>query len=527
MRFRVAGLGLVGTLVPSCCGKYRQYCPASVLCSAPMLTKSLLLEQLRCPKALWLALHGREHRAPSNAFVKRLKSEGQALGALARGRYPGGVLIEAEAWDSEEALLKTTEAMEQEVPAIFEATFQSGGVLVKVDLLVRGKHGWSIVEVKATTKLKKTEHVPDVAAQWWVLKRTGVKLESAFLMHVRPGAEHATAAELFEVEDITHKVVSAQERMHEEVWHAKQVMARTEAPYVPMGVHCDKPRVCDFFNHCQKASPLPSPSVFELPRIGVKKWDYLQAGLAALSDVPVHDLNETQQHIREVILSGERFVDREALSRGTAQWGFPMLHLDFETCSWAIPPFEGLAPYTQVPVQYSLHVELDATSEPLHFEFLHDGQGDPRPQVGEALAEHLGPYLTEGASVMAYSMEVERNGLQCLAEATTAGAEILLEAAQRLVDPLPLLRSHVYDAAFRGSFSIKSVAPALLGEAFNYDLLVIHHGAEAMARYDELRTAELSPEERKGIQADLLEYCSQDTLAMLELVRWIRRESRP
>ncbi|MFT7679140.1 MAG: hypothetical protein ACI8QC_003140, partial [Planctomycetota bacterium] len=354
----------------------------------------------------------------------------------------------------------------------------------------------------------------------------GVNLESAYLMHLRPGAEHATAAELFEVEDITHKVVSAQERMNETVWDAKQVMARPETPYVPMGTHCDKPRACEFLDHCRRASPLPSPSVFELPRIGVKKWEYLQAGLAALSDVPTQDLNETQQHVREVILSGERFVDREALSRGTANWGFPMLHLDFETCSWAIPPFEGLAPFTQVPVQYSLHVELDATSEPKHFEFLHDGQGDPRPQVGAALAEHMAEYLTEGACVTAYSMAVEMNGLQCLAAATTTGAETLLEAAKRLVDPLPLLRKHVYDAAFLGSFSIKKVAPALLGEAFDYKQLVIRHGAEAMARYDELRNTELSPEERQGIQAELLEYCKMDTLAMLELVRWIRRESR-
>ncbi len=490
-----------------------------------MLTKSLLLDQMRCPKSLWLAIHGDQHRAPSNAFVRRLKAEGQAVGALARERYPEGVLIEVEPWDAEEAVRLTEEAMADGATAIFEATFQAKDVLVRVDLLVREGDGWSIVEVKAATKLRKGEHVPDVAVQWWTLAKAGVRLRSAALMHVRSDAEEVTADGLFVVHDITPKVLAAQATVAEGVEHARQVEMRPAAPYMPLGPHCEKPRTCDFLEHCQAATPLPSPSVFDLPRIGSKKWDYLQAGLAGLAEVPTGDLNDMQLHIRDVILSGERYVDGEALALETKDWGFPMLHLDFETCSWAIPPFDGLAPYAQVPFQYSLHVELDGTSAPLHFESLHTGDGDPRPALAEALAAHMEPYLGPSASVTAYSMAVERSGLKCLAEASPASADRLLDAASRLVDPLPILRQHVYDQGFRGSFSIKSIAPVLLGEAFDYDRLEIHHGAEAMARYDQLRTQELSEGEREMIRTQLLEYCRQDTLAMLELVRWIRWEA--
>lgn len=490
-----------------------------------MLTKSLVLEQLRCPKALWLSLHDPDRRTPSNAFVQRLKAEGQAVGVLARGRYPGGVLIEVDPWNPDEAERRTREAMEQDVPAIFEATFLAGGVLVRVDLLVRDGAGWAIVEVKASTKFKKGDHVPDIAVQWWVLERAGVSLRSASLMHVRSDAKRATPDELFATRDITPKVLAAQPGIEEGVGLAKRVSARASAPHMPLGRYCEKPRVCDYYESCVAARPLPERSVFDLPRIGAKKWDYLQSGIADLQRIPEEELNEAQQHARKVVLSGKRFVDREALAAGIVAWGYPMLHLDFETCSWAIPPFEDLAPYAQVPVQYSLHVELNATDEPQHFEYLHDGSGDPRPELAEALAGHMRPFLTGDASVTAYSMAVERGGLRLLAESSPASSDCLLDAAERLVDPLPLLRNSVYDEGFRGSFSIKSVAPVLLGEAYDYDRLRIHHGAEAMARYDQLRGQAIAPEARESIRADLLEYCAQDTRAMLELVRWIRREA--
>ena len=40
-------------------------------------------------------------------------------------------------------------------------------------------------------------------------------------------------------------------------------------------------------------------------------------------------------------------------------------------------------------------------------------------------------------------------------------AEALRDMISRLVDPWPVVKSHVYDGAFQGSFSIKAVAPAL------------------------------------------------------------------
>ena len=71
-------------------------------------------------------------------------------------------------------------------PAIFEATFEHGGVLVRVDILQRRRDGrWRLVEVKSSTYLKEDAfHLDDVAIQYRVLSRCGLDVASACLAHI-------------------------------------------------------------------------------------------------------------------------------------------------------------------------------------------------------------------------------------------------------------------------------------------------------------------------------------------------------
>ena len=57
---------------------------------------------------------------------------------------------------------------------------------------------------------------------------------------------------------------------------------------------------------------------------------------------------------------------------------------------------------------------------------------------------------------------------------------------KRIVDPLPVIRDHVYDNAFGGSFSLKAVAPALLGEDHSYEGMQVSNGTAAQRAFDEL-----------------------------------------
>ena len=130
-----------------------------------------------------------------------------------------------------------------------------------------------------------------------------------------------------------------------------------------------------------------------------------------------------------------------------------------------------------MPFQFSCHIWRSPKHQVEHFEYLHLDSSDPRTAVAHALAKGFGPTR----SVLAYSPGVERRILENLAAAVPAQGKKLLAIAKRLVEPLPIFQNHVYDARFFGSFSIKTVAPALAGEKYDYDQLKVSDGMEARA----------------------------------------------
>jgi hypothetical protein len=86
----------------------------------------------------------------------------------------------------------------------------------------------------------------------------------------------------------------------------------------------------------------------------------------------------------------------------------------------------------------------------------------------------------------------------------------------RVKDLHAIIRKHYYHPAFHGSFSLKSLVPALLPE-MAYQNLDIQEGQQAGLEY--LRMIDLSTRahEREEIRKALLAYCGQDTFAMLRL----------
>jgi predicted RecB family nuclease len=92
----------------------------------------------------------------------------------------------------------------------------------------------------------------------------------------------------------------------------------------------------------------------------------------------------------------------------------------------------------------------------------------------------------------------------------------------RIVDLLPIVRDHVYDPEFHGSFSLKRVLPALV-PGLDYGDLVIQEGGSATAGIYRLLfddTLDMAAED--ALRRDLLAYCHRDTEAMVRLVETLR-----
>src|SRR5271156_3050857 len=181
------------------------------------VSKSKFCAGCQCLKRLYFQVHQPELAAQPDAASEAIIEQGRDVGFLARRLFAGGVEVRNES-GLDHAIRATRELIANpEVPAIFEAVFEHGGVLVKVDVLHRRRDGrWRLIEVKSSTDVK-DHHYEDVAIQYRVVSRSGLDLASACLAHVNrgyiyPGGE-IDPRRLFHISNLTRRVQRLQPKL--------------------------------------------------------------------------------------------------------------------------------------------------------------------------------------------------------------------------------------------------------------------------------------------------------------------------
>jgi len=195
---------------------------------------------------------------------------------------------------------------------------------------------------------------------------------------------------------------------------------------------------------------------------------------------------------------------------------YPLNFLDFETFQQVIPAFDGQKPYDQLPVQYSLHIQMGKGAEPVHKEYLAQFNVDPRREIAERLIADL----TQRGSIIVYSQGFEKSIICRLRDLFPDLADELNSFVERLIDlEVPFSQKHVYTKELQGRSSIKKVLPALCkgDPELDYSALNnVHNGSDAMNAFASLSSK--SEEEVHLIRKDLLAYCRLDTLAMVKIL---------
>jgi hypothetical protein len=262
-------------------------------------------------------------------------------------------------------------------------------------------------------------------------------------------------------------------------------------------------------------------SIADLPGIGRRLDQLLAEGHYDLRELPETLASTPDQ--RRVWRAVRRGTPELSLAARQEFKGlrFPRYYLDFETISFAVPRWAGTRPYQQVPFQWSLHVE-GRDGRLSHEEFL-DLSGE---LPARAAAEALLAATRETGPVLMYT-PFEKTVLRGMADACPDLRKRLEALIDRLVDLAPIARRHYYHPAMRGSWSIKRLLPTLAPEMDYSRLQGIRDGTEAQQAYLEATAPGTTPERRDEIQRDLLAYCRQDTLAMVEIARFLegRRHS--
>jgi len=229
-------------------------------------------------------------------------------------------------------------------------------------------------------------------------------------------------------------------------------------------------------------------------------------------DFPLTDIQELQI---ETCKTKEPFVDKSIIEDFLGTIKYPINFFDFETFQDAIPRFDNQRPYQQIPFQYSLHIlHEDGTLE--HKEFLGDENSDPR----DLLIEQMLGDITETGSIVAYNQSFEMSRINELAKFKPSREEKLLALNERFVDLIvPFRVGGYYHPDFNGSFSIKSVLPAMFPDDDELDykkLGSIQNGGDAMDTFANLHLLK-DKSKLAAIKKDLLAYCRLDTLAMVRI----------
>jgi len=490
-----------------------------------LLNKSVLLKGLQCQKHLYLHLHHPELESEALEFEKAIRDQGTEVGLAARSLYPGGKLIEMTN-KPDGALEETQFAIERGDLVLFEAAFVYQDILIRADILKRETptSPWELIEVKSSAHLR-DEHIQDVALQYYVLKGAALAIQSASVLSLNSNFVFPEKGELFKKVDVTERCETLINEIPDFVDRIKNIIAREKIPPIEIGPHCRSPFQCGFEDYCRSEKKIPKPSVLDLPRLGPEKWHLYSQGIIELSDVrllePQFNLRGVQLKMIDAFQNRTRSIHREEIARILSEWQRPLIYLDFETINPAIPRFLGASPYQHIAFQFSVHIEKDSHSPTPaleHHEFLETSDADPR----RALIESLIRCIPDSGSVVAYYKQFEAGRLEEMAQCFPEYAAKLDSIRARLVDPLPIFQQHVYDHGFMGSFSIKKVAPALIGESLSYDGMEVGDGMAAQRAYEELRSQQTTPERKTFLRKSLLDYCAQDTLAMVKLVEWLR-----
>ncbi|MFZ2223644.1 MAG: DUF2779 domain-containing protein [Candidatus Deferrimicrobium sp.] len=480
------------------------------------LSKSLYMRGLQCHKSLYLDRHRPELRAAPSPELEALWKSGHEVGDFAHMLFPGGVVVPFDRLTKDEQLSKTREEIDRGTKAIYEATFSFNDVFVKADIIVRNRGCRDLYEVKSSTSVK--EHYwDDVAVQYYVLSGCGLPMNKAYLVHINNGYVRQgdiVPEELFVLQDITGVVKEKQADIPDTLAEMR-AMLRDEMPKIDIGPHCSDPYDCDFMDFCWRH--VPEHSVFSLRGRGIDQWDLYRQGVIKLQDVPLDSLNLMQRMQVEYYLDKKSHADPAKIREFLKKVRYPACFLDFETFGSGIPLFDGTRPYQQVPFQYSLH-RIDAEGGDVrHFEYLAQPGVDPRVEIAEKLVGEI-PF---GACVIAYNMAFERRVLREMGDFLRNLRKRLNAVAEGMIDLMePFKRRDIYHWRMNGSYSLKSVLPVLV-PGMTYEGLEISDGAMAPEAYFTME-AVADPADLARLRKALLEYCKQDTLALVRLLEKMR-----
>ena len=487
-----------------------------------ILSKSTFIRGLQCEKSLYLYKHHYDLKDEISPQLQAVFNQGTNVGILAQELFPSGADASPENhFKIQESVLKTQEFIKNGETIIYEATFQYNGVLAALDILVQDNAGWKAYEVKSSTSVSET-YIMDAAIQFYTIVNSGIDLKDISIVYINNQYVKngdIDVQELFTIESVYDKVQEVLPKIPNQIERFKQVISQDEIPDIDIGMHCSTPYNCDFKGHCWKH--VPEYSIFNISRLGTnKKFELYNNGVTTFEQIDLQITSLKTNQLLQVTseLDNKSFIDRPKIKSFIEDLNFPLYFLDFETMGTAIPIFDNSRPYQQLVFQYSLHVQ-NLDDEVTHSEYL--AEANPNIDPREAFIKQLIKDCGDTGDIVVYNIGFERgklNDLITVYPQLECDINIIISRLKDLM--IPFQKKWYYTPEMKGSYSIKAVLPALVPE-LSYQDLEIKEGGTASTVFTQMVNGEFEGDYEKTRLA-LLEYCNLDTLAMVEIYRFIK-----
>ena len=328
---------------------------------------------------------------------------------------------------------------------------------------------------------------------------------------------------------------------------------------VDIGKHCawGEKTECLFWKHCfQTLRDVPEVNSankyfgchHSFKAFGIEsKYQLVNEGYCKFDDVPMDWLvKESHKIQRDCYDNSTEYVDKEKMQYWFEQLEYPLYHFDFEGFPCPLPRFKGEHPYEQSVFEFSLHIERKpgiCDKEKDNFIFLNKEYfDDERKELAKAIIDNF-EYNENGTlkgTMLGQSITYEKGRLEELANLYPEYSAKLLAIRDKSADLLHLLNNnkemykgmkHVdifnyYHKDLSGGYSIKKTLP-LFVPSLTYKGMDVGNGMQAYIAYinydsdqptfNKLKT---KAERREALKR----YCQQDTWAIMEILRAVRRK---
>ena len=508
------------------------------------LSKTLYQYYLQCPKLFWLKLNRKAQKDifTPNKSLDSIMENGILVGELACRLYPNGTRISFEDSSFFQKAEMTQKLIKEQTKYIYEATFIYDDIVVMVDILEVLENGSVVInEVKSSTKKSKLsddkkakeKYLTDIALQYYVIQNLGYNIACANLIRINANYERYGELELeklFVIDDVTQEIIDLQTITTQNLQEAKSFLhTQKSEPQTTIGLHCFTPYECEAKEYCfYKVLEIPrQDTIFNI--VGdqsftkKKMFELYKQNLLKLDDIKDTSCFKDKQRLQiQSFQAKSRVVKKDEIKDFLQKLTYPIYHLDFETFSPVVPLWDNTKPNMKIPFQYSLHIEYE-NGDTEHKEFLPQTFCDPRLDLIEQLIKDI----PQNACVLAYHMSFEKDVLKSLAETFPQYAEHLLNIIANLKDlESPFKERHFYDYKQGGSHSIKVIQPILAPHIENgYKDLAkqggIANGGDAMLAFPAMES--MDKDSIHKTRQSLLAYCKLDTLAMVEVLRGLRK----